>query len=72
MNGPLGTAYVRVPEQFLAEARALLDVEAPPDQEDIVICPNCDSDIELDDPEWEQGWFICPVCQTQVSLDDLF
>lgn len=72
MSGPLGTAYVRVPEQFLEEARALLDVDAPVEADDIVICPNCDSDIELNDAEWEQGWFICPVCETQVSLDDLF
>ena len=72
LSGPLGTAYVRVPEQFLDEARALLDVDAPADEDDIIICPNCESELELDDPEWEQGWFLCPVCETQVSLDDLF
>ncbi|MCA9919628.1 MAG: DUF2007 domain-containing protein [Anaerolineales bacterium] len=72
MSGPLGTAYVRVPEQFLAEARELLDVDTPVEEDDIVICPNCDSDIELNDAEWDQGWFICPVCEAQVSLDDLF
>lgn len=72
LGGPFGTAYVRVPEQFLNEARALLDVEAPPDEEDIVICPSCESELELEDAEWEQGWFNCPVCETRVSLDDLF
>lgn len=72
VGGPLGAAYVRVPEQFLEEARELLDVDAPVEEDDIVICPNCDSDIELNDAEWEQGWFICPACEAQVSLDDLF
>jgi len=72
MSGPLGTAYVRVPMQFLEEARALLDVEAPTDVDDIVICPNCDSELELGDTEWEQGWFICPVCEAKTSLEDLF
>jgi hypothetical protein len=72
MSGPLGTAYVRVPEQFLAEARALLDVDAPTEAEDIVVCPGCASDIELNATEWEQGWFICPECGARVSLDDLF
>lgn len=72
ISGPLGTVYVRVPVQYLEEARELLDVEEPTDADDIVICPECESEIELDEMEWEQGWFICPVCTTQVSLDDLF
>ena len=72
MSGPLGTAYVRVPEQYLEEARQFLDVEEPANTDDIVTCPECDSEIELDETEWEQGWFTCPVCETHVSLDDLF
>lgn len=71
-GGPLGTAYVRVPEKYLEEARELLDAEEPVDQDDIVICPSCESELELDDAEWEQGWFNCPVCAAHVSLDDLF
>lgn len=70
-GGPLGTAFVRVPAQFLEEARLLLDVEEV-DESDVVTCPNCDSDIALDEAEWEQGWFACPVCAEQISLDDLF
>ncbi len=71
MTGPLGTAYVLVPVQYLEEAQQLLDVEET-DESDVVICPECDSEIELDDAEWEQGWFTCPVCNEQISLDDLF
>ena len=71
MSGPLGTAYVQVPVQFLEEAQRLLDVEQV-DETDIVVCPECDSEIELDDTEWEQGWFTCPACAATVSLDDLF
>ena len=72
IGGPLGTAFVRVPEKYLDEARALLDVDLPADAEDVVICPECESELELEDAEWEQGWFLCPVCETQVSLDALF
>ena len=72
MGGPLGTAYVQVPAQYLEEARQLLDVDEPVDADDIVTCPNCESELELDETEWEQGWFTCPVCAEQVSLDDLF
>ncbi len=72
MNGPLGMAYVRVPTQYLVQARELLDVEAPAAADDIVICPECESELEIEDAEWKQGWFLCPVCETQVSLDDLF
>lgn len=69
--GPMSIAYVKVPEKFLEEARLLLDVEEI-DETDIVTCPECESEIELDDAEWEQGWFTCPVCEERVSLDDLF
>lgn len=71
-GGPMGTAYVKVPTQYLEEARLLLDVDAPTDADDIVTCPSCDSEIELTDAEWQQGWFDCPVCATHVSLDNLF
>ncbi len=69
--GPLSVAYVRVPVNYLEEARLLLDVDKA-DASDIVTCPGCDSEIELDETEWEQGWFTCPVCEEHVSLDDLF
>ena len=69
--GPMSTVYVKVPAQYLEEARLLLDVEEEADDDDVVTCPHCDSDIELDDAEWEQGWFTCPVCEQQVLLDDL-
>ena len=71
-GGPLGTAYVKVPAQFLEEARLLLDVADAVEDDNIVVCPSCDSEIELDEAEWEQGWFSCPVCATRVSLDSLF
>jgi hypothetical protein len=70
-TGPMSMAYVKVPVQYLEEARLLLDVEAEPDEADIVTCPHCDNDVELDDAEWEQGWFDCPVCGQKVLLDDL-
>ncbi|GJM41323.1 MAG: hypothetical protein DHS20C20_16050 [Ardenticatenaceae bacterium] len=70
--GHIGAAYVRVPEQFLDEARALLDVEEPADEDDIVNCPSCESEIELDEAEWVKGWFICPVCTAKVMLEQLF
>ncbi|MCB9008335.1 MAG: hypothetical protein H6656_13365 [Ardenticatenaceae bacterium] len=70
--GKLSAAYVRVPAQYLEEARLLLDVDEPVDNTNLVTCPGCDSELELDDTEWEQGWFVCPVCETQVSLDELF
>ena len=60
-----------VPEKYLEEARLLLDVDQA-EESDIVTCPECDSELELDETEWEQGWFICPVCNEQISLDDLF
>lgn len=70
--GQLSVAYVKVPANYLEEARLLLDVDEKPDEENIVTCPGCDSEIELDEAEWEQGWFTCPVCAKHVSLDDLF
>ena len=70
--GLLGTARVLVPEERVEEARALLDLEAEADEEDLVICPNCESEVELDEEEWEQGWFECPVCGESVDLEELF
>ncbi len=70
-TGPMSIAYVKVPVQYLDEARLLLDVEAESDDADIVTCPHCDNDIEPDDGEWGQGWFECPVCSQRVILDDL-
>lgn len=70
--GPMGTARVLVPAEHLEEARALLDVEPEPDEDEVVTCPNCESDVELYDAEWEQGWFTCPVCGERASLEDLF
>lgn len=67
----MGEAHVLVPAERLAEARALLDVEMEANEELSVICPHCESEIEPDEDEWEQGWFICPVCEERVSLDDL-
>lgn len=70
--GPMGVAYVLVPAERLEEARSLLGVEAEASEDDIVTCPHCKSEIELDDTEWEQGWFVCPACAERVSLDDLY
>ncbi len=70
MVGPMSAVYVKVPVQYLEEARLLLDVDVEPDEADIVTCPHCDNDIQLNDAEWEQGWFKCPVCEQRVSLDD--
>ena len=70
--GPLSTAYVKVPAERLEEAQMLLDVEAKPDEDEIVTCPNCESELLLDDAEWEQGWFNCPECATRVVLEDIF
>lgn len=70
--GILGTAHVLVPEDRLEEARALLDVEEEVDEEDLVTCPHCESEVELNEKEWEQGWFDCPVCGQHVELDPLF
>ncbi len=70
--GPLSAAYVRVPTNYLEEARLLLDVDAKVDKDDIVICPECESEIELDKADWKQGWFDCPVCTERITLEDLF
>ena len=70
--GQLSVAYVRVPAEYLEEARLLLDVDAPAAADDVVVCPGCESEIELDVVEWEQGWFECPVCTAQTFLEDLF
>lgn len=70
--GPMGMARVLVPEEHLEEARALLDVEPEVDEEEVVTCPHCDSDVQLYEAEWEQGWFSCPVCGERTPLDDLF
>lgn len=69
--GQLSVAYVRVPVNYLEEARLLLDVDRA-DESDIVTCPECGSELELEEAEWEQGWFSCPVCDERVSLEDLF
>ena len=70
--GPLSTIYVKVPPDRVEEARQLLDVEEEPDEDDIVTCPSCESEIIPDEAEWEQGWFICPECAERVVLEDLF
>ncbi len=70
--GPLSVAYVRVPVEYLEEARLLLDIDEPVDKADIVICPGCESELVLDEAEWEQGWFTCPVCAQKADLDTLF
>ena len=70
--GQLSVAYVRVPTNYLEEARLLLDVDVPADETNMVACPVCESDIELDETEWEQGWFICPVCDVHITLEDRF
>ncbi len=67
--GPMSVAYVKVPVENLAEARLFLDVSEPVDEADIVTCPHCDNDIELDEVEWEQGWYNCPVCTEKVLLE---
>lgn len=69
MVGPMSVAYIKVPVNYLEEARLLLDVEEKVDEADIVTCPNCESDIELDEAEWEQGWYTCPVCKERVSIE---
>ncbi|MCP4424977.1 MAG: hypothetical protein GY803_10825 [Chloroflexi bacterium] len=66
--GPMSVAYVRVPVEYLEEARLLLDASESIDEDDIVTCPHCNNDIELDEMEWEQGWYNCPVCAEQVSI----
>ena len=66
--GPMSVAYVKVPVEYLEEARLFLDVPEKVDETDIVTCPNCNSDIELDEAEWEQGWYECPVCAKRVSI----
>lgn len=68
MVGPMSAAYVKVPVNYLEEARLLLDVEDAVDEADIVTCPNCESDIELNKAEWEQGWYSCPVCAERVTI----
>jgi hypothetical protein len=70
--GPLGTAYVMVPEEFLEEAQALLGVNEEVEEEspydDYVECPQCGTALELDETELEQGWFTCPECHEVVNI----
>ena len=70
--GLLGTAQVLVPEERLEEAQALLDVEGEADESNLIDCPHCDAEIELDEEEWEQEEVTCPACGEQVVLDELF
>ena len=70
--GQLGRTVVMVPAEYLQEAQELLDVEPEPDPEDIIICPQCQAEITLDETEWEQGWIICPKCKTHIDLEELF
>jgi DNA-directed RNA polymerase subunit RPC12/RpoP len=67
--GPLSDVYVKVPVEYLEEARLLLDIEAPVDQADLVVCPNCESEIELNEAEWEQGWYTCPECAERITIE---
>jgi formylmethanofuran dehydrogenase subunit E len=67
----MSTAYVKVPDTYLEEARLLLDVPEEVDEADIVICANCESEIILNDDEWKQGFFVCPECNEQVSIPDI-
>ena len=69
--GALGTAAVVVPAQHLAEAREILDVEPELDEEDVVTCPHCATEVEVDEAEWEQGWFRCPGCDKTVDLQEI-
>jgi len=66
--GPMSVAYVKVPIEYFEEAQLLLDVSEKVDEADIVTCPKCESDIELDEVEWEQGWYECPVCAERVTI----
>ena len=68
MVGPMSVAYVKVPADRFEEARLLLDVPEKVDEDDIVTCPNCESEIILDENEWKQGWFDCPECAERVSI----
>ena len=71
--GLLGTAYVLVPPEYREEAEALLGEDALEEapEEDVVTCPTCETEAELDEAEWEQGWFRCPACGEIVDLEDV-
>ncbi|PID85489.1 MAG: hypothetical protein CSA11_00695 [Chloroflexi bacterium] len=67
--GPLGTVRVMVPEEYLEQAQALLDLEPvlKPAREDVV-CPYCGVELELDASDLAQGWFTCPECDEETNI----
>jgi tetratricopeptide (TPR) repeat protein len=38
----------------------------------VITCPFCDTELELDSYELEQGWYVCAACEQTVSLDGYF
>jgi hypothetical protein len=65
--GPLGVVSVMVPEEYLAQAKELLDLEPELTGEEVE-CPYCGVTLELDEKELEQGWFTCPECGEETNI----
>ncbi len=71
--GPLGTAFLMVPEEFAAEARLIIGPEGELDvsdeaDDDGVECPHCGVLLELNDTELNQGWYICAECHQKANI----
>jgi hypothetical protein len=65
--GPLGTVSVMVPEEYLEQAKELLDLDPELTGEEVE-CPYCGVILELDEQEIEQGWFTCPECEQKTNI----
>lgn len=65
--GNLGTVSVMVPEEYLAQAKQLLDLEPELSGQEVE-CPYCGVTLELDEQELEQGWFTCPECEEETNI----
>ena len=65
--GPLGTSRIMVPEEYLEQAKEILEVEPETNVLDVE-CPYCGVELELDETELKQGWFACPECGEETNI----
>jgi DNA-directed RNA polymerase subunit RPC12/RpoP len=65
--GALGTSSIMVPEEYLEQAKEILDVEPETNVLDVA-CPYCGVELGLDETELKQGWFACPECGEKSNI----
>lgn len=57
---PLGAGLAALLTQFDRFGKSNLDVT----------CPNCGTELTLDEEEWKERWYECPECGEEVFLDE--